>query len=68
MSRVSVRFDNLCRRAGHTARLCLHDAAGTTAIEYGFVAGLVSIVIVAAVGTLGTRVVGFFELAASRFP
>jgi pilus assembly protein Flp/PilA len=37
------------------------DTAGATAIEYALIAGLVSIVIVTAVGSVGTKVQGLFQ-------
>ena len=37
------------------------DASGATAIEYALVAGMVSIVIVAAVGSVGSKVLGLFQ-------
>ncbi|TYC49184.1 Flp family type IVb pilin [Rhodobacterales bacterium] len=37
------------------------DESGATAIEYGLIAGLLSIVIVAAVGATGTSVTGIFD-------
>ena len=37
------------------------DAAGATAIEYALIAGLISIVIVAAVGSVGSQVQGLFQ-------
>jgi pilus assembly protein Flp/PilA len=37
------------------------DASGATAIEYALIAGMVSIVIVAAVGSVGSNVLGLFQ-------
>lgn len=42
------------------------DASGATAIEYALIAGLVSIVIVTAVGSLGTQVQGLFQNLVNR--
>jgi pilus assembly protein Flp/PilA len=42
------------------------DAGGATAIEYALIAGLVSIVIVTAVGSLGSRVQGLFQSLVDR--
>jgi pilus assembly protein Flp/PilA len=39
----------------------LQDEAGATAIEYGLIAGGISIVILAAVQALGTTVTGLFN-------
>ena len=43
------------------------DDAGVTAIEYAFIAGLVAIVVVAAVTTLGTGVSGLFNSVLGGF-
>jgi pilus assembly protein Flp/PilA len=37
------------------------DRKGATAIEYGLIAGLIAVVLVAAVGTLGTDLGGLFS-------
>jgi pilus assembly protein Flp/PilA len=37
------------------------DTAGATAIEYALVAGLISIVIVTAVGSVGSKLLGLFQ-------
>lgn len=39
---------------------CVRDEHGATAIEYALTAGLISIVIVAAVTTIGTSLNGMF--------
>jgi len=36
------------------------DESGATAIEYGLIAGLISVVIIAAVTTVGTNLTGVF--------
>ena len=41
------------------------DESGATAIEYGLIAGLVSIVILAALQTIGTRLNGKFNSIAT---
>ena len=38
----------------------LKDEAGATSIEYAFIAGLISIAIVTAAGSVGTSVAGVF--------
>ncbi|PVB59369.1 Flp family type IVb pilin [Labrenzia sp. 011] len=38
-----------------------NDESGATAIEYGLIAGLLSIVIIGAVATMGTSLTGLFE-------
>ena len=40
------------------------DELGATAIEYGLIAGLVSVVIITALGLLGTKLDGLFDLIA----
>ena len=39
---------------------CLRDEKGATAIEYGLIAGLIAVVIVAAVTLLGTDLAAVF--------
>jgi len=39
----------------------VNDESGATAIEYGLIAGLLSVVIVAAVTATGTSIQGVFE-------
>jgi len=66
--RGSRRVPNAGRRfaaASNAARSLVNDfaadTAGATAIEYALIAGLISIVIVAAVGSLGSQVLGLFQ-------
>ncbi len=40
---------------------CLADQRGATAIEYGLIAGLIAVVIIAAVTLLGTDIQGVFS-------
>ena len=40
---------------------CLKDERGATAIEYGLIAGLIAVVIIAAVTLLGTDIQGTFQ-------
>ncbi len=42
-------------------RRFLRDEAGVTAIEYGLIAALISVVIIVAVGTIGTELNRVFE-------
>jgi pilus assembly protein Flp/PilA len=44
-----------------------NDEEGVTALEYAFIAGLVAIVVVGAVTTLGTGVSGLFSSVLSGF-
>jgi pilus assembly protein Flp/PilA len=39
----------------------LKDESGATAIEYGLIAALISVVIVGAVGAIGTKLAAAFE-------
>ncbi|HEX5279668.1 MAG TPA: Flp family type IVb pilin [Micropepsaceae bacterium] len=43
----------------------LKDKAGTTAIEYGLIAGLISVVIIGAVTMVGTNLSGKFAAIAT---
>ena len=40
---------------------CMRDQKGATAIEYGLIAGLIAVVIIAAVTLLGTDIQGVFN-------
>jgi pilus assembly protein Flp/PilA len=44
----------------------LRDESGTTAIEYGLIAGLIAVVIIGALTTLGTRVSNKFKAVANN--
>jgi pilus assembly protein Flp/PilA len=44
----------------------LRDRNGATAIEYGLIAALISVVIIAAVTTVGTRLSSTFSTVASK--
>ncbi|MDR3408599.1 MAG: Flp family type IVb pilin [Methylovirgula sp.] len=44
----------------------LKDESGATAIEYGLIAGLIAIVIIGALTTLGTNVMNKFNSVASN--
>jgi pilus assembly protein Flp/PilA len=52
-------------RAGSAAQAFICDEEGVTAIEYGLIAALIAIVIVGAVGTLGTNLNSLFSDVAS---
>ena len=43
---------------------CLRDEKGATAIEYGLIAGLIAVVIIAAVTLLGTDLQALFNTMA----
>jgi pilus assembly protein Flp/PilA len=45
----------------------LRDERGATAIEYGLVAGFISLVIVAGATLIGQTVLGFFQSIANGF-
>lgn len=42
------------------------DQSGATAIEYGLIAGLISVVIITAVSTVGTNAKGKFQAVADN--
>jgi pilus assembly protein Flp/PilA len=42
------------------------DQSGATAIEYGLIAGLIAVVIISAVSTLGTRLSAKFNVIAAN--
>lgn len=43
------------------------DESGATAIEYGLIAGLIGVVIITAVATVGTKLSGQFSTIAGAF-
>lgn len=45
----------------NTLKQFWHDEQGATAIEYGLIAGLIAVVIIAALTALGTDIRGVFE-------
>jgi pilus assembly protein Flp/PilA len=49
-----------------TIRRFLKDESGATAIEYGLIAALVSVAIIAVLGTLGTNLNSTFSRVASN--
>jgi pilus assembly protein Flp/PilA len=44
----------------------LRNESGATAIEYGLIAGLISVVIISAVKTVGTKMSGDFSKVAAN--
>jgi len=42
------------------------DESGATAIEYGLIAGLISVVVITAVTTVGTKISGDFSKIAAN--
>lgn len=46
----------------------INDESGATAIEYGLIAALISIGIIAGATSLGSSINGSFENAANSFP
>jgi pilus assembly protein Flp/PilA len=44
------------------------DASGATAIEYGLIAGLVAVVIVTAITTVGTKITNTFNKVGNALP
>ena len=48
-----------------TLKKFLRDESGATAIEYGLIAALISVVIIGAVSTVGTSLKGTFNTVAA---
>ena len=46
----------------------LKDESGATAIEYGLIAALVAVVLVTALGLMGTKLTSTFQKAADSLP
>jgi pilus assembly protein Flp/PilA len=46
----------------------LHDDSGATAIEYGLIAGLIAVVLVTAVTTVGTKLTNTFNKIGNALP
>ena len=46
----------------------LQDESGATAIEYGLIAALVAVVLVAALSTMGTKLSGTFDQVSAKLP
>ena len=46
----------------------LKDESGATAIEYGLIAALISVAIIAAATTLGTSIAGTFDAITEELP
>jgi len=46
----------------------LRDEEGATAIEYGIIAGLISVAIVTILGTIGGQLNGVFETISEKLP
>jgi pilus assembly protein Flp/PilA len=46
----------------------LTDESGATAIEYGLIAALVAVVLVTALGAMGTKLTGTFNKVAAALP
>ncbi len=46
----------------------LQDESGATAIEYGLIAALISVVIIGAVTTIGTKLQGTFLMIGNSLP
>lgn len=44
------------------------DESGATAIEYGLIAALIAVVLIASMSVLGTRVSGTFDKISSEMP
>ncbi|WP_372785156.1 Flp family type IVb pilin [Phenylobacterium sp.] len=46
----------------------LQDESGATAIEYGLIAALVAVVLVTALGAMGSKLSGTFSTISSKLP
>ncbi len=46
----------------------INDQSGATAIEYGLIAALISVVIIGAVTTIGTKLLSTFGLIGNSLP
>jgi pilus assembly protein Flp/PilA len=44
------------------------DQSGSTAIEYGLIASLIAVVLVTAVGTIGTKLSAYFTTVSGSLP
>ena len=59
-------FNALLTRTGVALQSRLvSDERGATAVEYGLIVGLIAVVIIGAVGTLGGTLLGWFPTAGS---
>ena len=45
-----------------------NDESGATAIEYGLIAALVAVVLVTALGAMGTKLSGTFDKVSAKLP
>ena len=50
------------------AKRFMSDESGATAIEYGLIAALIAVVLVTALGTLGTNLSGTFNTISTNLP
>ena len=46
----------------------LNDESGATAIEYGLIAALVAVVLITALGLVGTKISGVFTTVSNNLP
>lgn len=46
----------------------MKDESGATAIEYGLIAALVAVVLVTALGAMGTKLSGTFDQVSAKLP
>uniref|UniRef100_E6QEB3 Flp/Fap pilin component n=1 Tax=mine drainage metagenome TaxID=410659 RepID=E6QEB3_9ZZZZ len=52
----------------HAVARFVREEEGVTAIEYGLIAGLIAVVIIGAVTTLGNKLNAVFNLIVSKLP
>lgn len=54
------------KKIAHFCRRLARDESGAAAVEYGLLAGLIAVVIVGSVTTLGTTLKGIFDTIATK--
>lgn len=54
----------MTKRTDRSMCRCLSDQSGATAIEYGLIAGLIALAIIASVAVFGTDMQGLYETIA----
>jgi pilus assembly protein Flp/PilA len=65
---VDYEGERAMKMLQHAVARFVREEEGVTAIEYGLIAGLIAVVIIGAVTTLGTKLNAVFNLIASKLP
>lgn len=65
-SRERSDLQNLAKPPGHACRGFLADESGATAIEYGLIAALISIVAIPAMLLIGPKLIAAFTTVATN--